>query len=177
MNIVTKIFKAFRSISLNNPNGSRKELMTSFREKVLADSDMIGTLIDAEYERLARQWQPVETSPGNIVLAATASKTRQVVNTIEKRERAVEQRNAKARVAAAIRPFIWFEMQMPNGKKLRHCTGAELKRFGGIFLEISRHLKPSQVVDRHLEEKDIRNIAARLGGTKGRSTSGVELHA
>lgn len=50
---------------------------------------------------------------------------------------------------------------MPNGKALRHATGAECASAGGFYAEIGKHLKATQVVDKHMSEANLQDIRAR----------------
>lgn len=162
MNVATKVFEAFRRAMLTDPRAARKEAADRFYADIIADPTQVRSVIDAEFYRLAAQWEAREIGPGNHTLAGTPTTTRRAMTAVQRAESKARTASVQAEMAATIRPFIWLEMEMPNGKKLRHCTGAELARFGGAFLEMSKHLKPSEVVDRHLSEADLRSIYSRF---------------
>jgi hypothetical protein len=168
MNIMSEIFEIFRRVMLADPKAARKDAADRFYAEVVTDKARVRAIIDAEFYRLAAQWEPKEIGPGNHTLAGTPATARRAVTTADRATSAARIAKVREELVASIRPFIWLEMEMPNGKKLRHCTGAELAKFGGAFLEMSKHLKPTQVVDRHLSEADLRAIYSRFNGSSKR---------
>jgi hypothetical protein len=166
VNVVSKIFDAFRRAILADPKAARKEAADRFYAEIIADPEKVRSLIDAEFYRLAAQWEAKEIGPGNHTLTGTPATTRRAVTVADRAASKARVAKVQEELAASIRPFIWLEMEMPNGKKLRHCTGAELAKFGGAFTEMSKHLKPTQVVDRHLSEADLRAIYSRFNSGK-----------
>jgi hypothetical protein len=176
----TKLFDAAINAIRNNPDSSRKKQFDDFWETIRSDTGYFKSLAEDYFYAQAKSWEAKEGDNGSLNIVGTPSKERQVISDEKRREAAAEraERNERAQeeLAAKIRPFIWFEMEMPNGKKLRHCTGAELSKFGGIFTELSTHLKPTERLDSKLGEMDIRNIASRFDGSKRRSAS-RDLHA
>jgi hypothetical protein len=171
------LFDAFLNALKRNPESSRKEAFEAFLETVRSDPAYIVALADDYFYRMEAQWRNQQDArTGSYSVVATPAKQRRAEVAASKDRIA----KAKEELAEKIRPFIWLEMEMPNGKKLRHCTGAELAQFGGAFLAISKELKPNQVVDKHLSEQDIRNIASRFrpgGGGKRRPSAQPELRA
>lgn len=162
MNTITKIREIFRRAMMADPKSSRKEASDRFYAEISKDPANIRAIVDAEFYRLAAQYDPHEISPGNYTLVGTPAAAGRAVTAAERAASKARVAKVQEELAASIRPFIWLEMEMPNGKKLRHCTGAELAKFGGAFLEMSKHLKPTQVVDRHLSEADLRSIYSRF---------------
>jgi hypothetical protein len=179
MNTEDKILKAFREAVLADPKESRKSAFNRFYVAVIHEPDLVRAIIEADFYRRAASSQPKEIGPGNYTLAPTPAAARRAATASE---RATDAAASKARIAkaiektaASVRPFVWLKMIMPNGKKLEDCTGAEIGKFGGVFTEIAKRIKPTQVVGRHLTNEDFLNVASRLG--KRRDSRGNELHA
>jgi hypothetical protein len=42
------------------------------------------------------------------------------------------------KAGADIEPIVVLDLIMPNGKRMRDCTGTEMKRFGDLFLRRQR---------------------------------------
>jgi hypothetical protein len=42
---------------------------------------------------------------------------------------------AKTDEAPDIEPIVVLDLIMPNGKRMRDCTGADLKKFGDLLLK------------------------------------------
>lgn len=79
-----------------------------------------------------------------------------------KEDAAALQAEAMRALKANIRDVVLLDIVMPDGKKLRQATGAECRRAGGFYAEIAKHIKATQVVDKHLTEADLQNIRARF---------------
>lgn len=47
---------------------------------------------------------------------------------------------------------------MPNGKPLSQCTGAECKKFGGIFVKIGERVGAKMIVGKVLKEADLQTF-------------------
>lgn len=60
---------------------------------------------------------------------------------------------AKTKISARL-----LDMVMPNGKALRDCTGADVRRFGAGFSSIAKKVKPRQLVGQALTETDLRQM-------------------
>ena len=86
--------------------------------------------------------------------------------------RARQTREATEQVKAAIKNEIehkatvmLLELNMPNGKLLRDCTGAECSKLsskiGGWLLRISKRIKPNQTVGSALTEQEVRDFYAK----------------
>ena len=44
----------------------------------------------------------------------------------------------EVKAGADIEPIVVLDLIMPNGKRMRDCTGAEMKRFGDFLLKRAR---------------------------------------
>jgi hypothetical protein len=60
--------------------------------------------------------------------------------------------------AERVRNIILLDLVEPNGKKLRDCTGAECRAFGGWRIKIADRIGDRGVVGKKLSEQDLRNI-------------------
>jgi hypothetical protein len=61
---------------------------------------------------------------------------------------------AKSRIVEV----VFLNMPMPNGKKLRDCTGAECLKFGGWLAEIGKRCGPRRHVSDVLSEDQVAKI-------------------
>jgi hypothetical protein len=53
---------------------------------------------------------------------------------------------AKTDEAPDIEPIVVLDLIMPNGKRMRDCTGADMKKFGDLLLK--RRQSPAGTADR-----------------------------
>jgi hypothetical protein len=170
------LFDAFRNAMLADPKASRKEAFKHFLETVRSNPSYIDALAEDYFYRMASSWEPQKI--GKDSYSGTPATNARVERSAEKRAEGV-QRVAKAtdELKARIRQVLLLDLTLPNGKRLRDATGAECAKAGGFYTEVARHLKPTQVVDKHMNEKDLRDVWSRYeGGRKGRG-AGAELHA
>jgi hypothetical protein len=79
-----------------------------------------------------------------------------------KRDPAKRQAEARA-VAARIKAEIVLDMLMPNGLKLRFCSGAEVAAFGSAFTRIAQMVGADQLVGEVLIESEARALLAGVG--------------
>jgi response regulator RpfG family c-di-GMP phosphodiesterase len=78
--------------------------------------------------------------------------------TAQKRERAAQ---VRSRVAERVREEaerILLDLEMPNGKLLRDCTGRDCKRFGGWYQRFAEKVGPRKPVGDVLSEQDVRKL-------------------
>jgi len=76
-------------------------------------------------------------------------------------EGAARSATALATIKEKLREVLLLDLVLPNGKTLREATGADCARAGGFYVEVSKHIKPTQVVDKHLTEANLRDIRSR----------------
>lgn len=186
------LFDVFRESMLNNPDGSRKEVQDHFLAVMESDPGYLKMLALDYFERMAavhfvrkdrlghsfartdvsqerndRIRESLVSRSAAPVADAAISTPATVVGDIEAARRKREEASARTASAFAemkekVRNIILLDLVLPNGKQLRHATGSECKKAGGFFTAVSNHLKPSQVVDKHLSEADLQNVRARF---------------
>jgi len=53
---------------------------------------------------------------------------------------------------------LMLNLEMPNGKRMRHCTGAEMEKFGGAFQRIGKKVGKTKTVGSALNEQEVRKL-------------------
>lgn len=157
------LFDAFRKAMLNDPKGSRKDGFKQFLAIVESDPRYLLTLAEDYFDRASASWK-VEKIGNSYSLVGTATAQRRTdVSAVERIEKKKRTAAAIQRGVERLRQVILLDMVLPTGKKLRDSTGAECAKAGGFFSEVARYLKPSEVVDKHLNEAELQNIWSRFG--------------
>lgn len=182
------LFDAFRDAMMANPIGSRKEQMDYFIATMHSDPDYLEKLAIDYFDRMAATWvvtgdeadhafvrTEVSLGKGERISAALTGQKRptysltprhkaaSIVERRQQRETAAKQaQSVGSEMKARLRNMVLLDLELPNGKVLRHATGADCAKAGGFYAEIAKHLKPTQVVDRHLSENDLQNLRARF---------------
>lgn len=154
------LFDTFRAVMMSNPSGSRKELQDEFISRMIDDPDNFAALATDYFERMAAVWTVHADNPASTSFGRTGVSQDKVARMVRRDTAEARQRTMKA--VAALRDTVLLDLVMPNGKLLRDASGADCAKAGGFYAEIAKHLKPTQIVDRHLKEGDLQNIRARF---------------
>lgn len=174
------LFDVFRDSMLANPNGSRKEAMDRFLDAMKADPAYLDMLARDYFERMSAVWTVTGDDTSHVfertgpsvergeriseakVGVARLMSRRSVPPSPEQREASARlQADTIAQFRATVRGAL-LDLAMPDGKQLRHATGADCVKTGGFFAAVGKAIKPTQVVDKHLTEGDLQNIRARF---------------
>lgn len=162
------LFDAFDRAMKSAPDGSRKEQFETFLEMVRSNPAYLEAFATEYFDRMAAQWKIQQIGKSHSLVGTSA---------IERRaENTARVEKAHGELKARVRTILLLDLTLPSGKKLRDSTGAECAKAGGFYTEVSRHLKPTQVVTKHLKEEDLRSIQSRYEGGKRRSAE-MELRA
>ena len=138
-----------------NPAASRNEAFRHFMSEIKSDPDWVEVLAKDYFDRTANSWMPRRTDLG-YVFGRSAKY-------IEQRKALERQTQDSVR---RVTNSILMDLTLPNGKMLRYATGAECVKAGGFYLEVAKHVKSTQVVDKHLTEDDLKNIQLRFVAQK-----------
>jgi hypothetical protein len=169
------LFDAFRSAMLSNPNASRKEAFEHFLETVKSSPAYLDALASDYFHRMEAQWKTEQVGKSVSLVATPATQRRAEISAERRAESVARAAKADDEVKVRFRAILLLDLTLPNGKRLRDATGAECAKAGGFYTEVSRHLKPTQVVDKHLNEAELRNIQTRFEGGKRRPVGKVEV--
>lgn len=154
------LFDTFRDVMMSNPSGSRKELQDEFIARMIADPENFAALATDYFERMAAVWTVHAENPASTSFGRTGVSQDKVARMV--RRDTVEGRQRTMKAVAALRDTVLLDLAMPNGKLLRDANGADCAKAGGFYAEIAKHIKPTQIVDKHLKEGDLQNIRARF---------------
>ncbi len=56
------------------------------------------------------------------------------------------------------RQVLLLNLEMPNGKRMRYCTGAEMERFGDAYRRIASKVGKTKMVGSVLSENEVRSL-------------------
>ena len=150
------LFETFRRAMMFKSDPSRKEVLEKFRADVKNTPALIDDLVTDYFERQSGNWMQTQTSLGR-----SFEKVQH-----DRKESADRNLRAFDDLKSGIRKIILMDLTLPNGKMLRYATGAECVKAGGFYLEVAKHVKSTQVVDKHLTEDDLKNIQLRFVAQK-----------
>lgn len=171
------LWNAFRNAMLSDPDGSRKDAFAHFLQSMQSDPAYLKELAQEYFDRNAAQWK-IEHIGKNVSLVGTAAvQKRAEVSAAKRAENAKIVQERLAEIKATARAVLTLDFVMPNGKRLRDCTGAETERFGGIFSEIARHVKPTQVVGHHINARELANLCQRFEPKRRSGGHEARMHA
>lgn len=157
------LFDTFRKAMISNPKASAKEQFDAFMETVRSDLDRYVVSLGEDYFfRQLKSWQAVEVAPGSFTVAATPSRRHADERAAQTRSEGAARRQREVEsLKSKLRDVLLLDVMMPNGKKARHCTGAELRKAGGFWTEVARHVGSRNILDRKLSEAELHNVRER----------------
>lgn len=138
-------------IIAESPNGPLSKWRSAFREAIRADDDYFNAVCDYAFDNSVKAIQEAQSRE-----APSATK---VAERAEKR--AVEAREHAERVQSIKDQIILLNQEMPNGKRMRYCTGREMATFGAGYQRIAKMVGPNAMVGSKLNEQQVRK-AMRL---------------
>jgi hypothetical protein len=80
------------------------------------------------------------------------------VRDTEKHTRVAQIRNRLTEHVREEAERILLDLEMPNGKPLRDCTGRDCARFGGWYQRLADRVGPRKLVGNVLSEQDVRKF-------------------
>ena len=101
------------------------------------------------------------------LMAAGEYAVMQTLNTMHARHRSSPVSSQQRAQASAERQTIvenikqqimLLNLEMPNGKRMRWCTGAEMEKFGGAFSRIGKKVGKSKTVGQVLSEEQVKSL-------------------
>lgn len=129
------------------PDESREELEARY----LAKTEMVPKLIEEALRRaFDNDWKEIQksTKPRSPRPVASEIPAEVVAATVER-----------------IKAIVLLDLVQPNGKKLRDCTGADIRAFEAQmpswFKAIAAKVKPDQIVGKVLTEDDVWKVAPK----------------
>jgi len=150
------IFDVLREIKAENPNAKRSKIDRLYIEAILDDRYLARSFIKTYLphvhgivEKEARKEKKREESEREGADESTERRDEQPTGeTMPRMAEAVPAATAAAtEVAAAedLARFV-FDLEMPNKKKLRDCTGEEVGKFGASFTKLASIVKPHEII-------------------------------
>jgi len=153
------LFDLFKNAMLENPSASRRDALAAFTKAARGDA-YFKQLAEDYFYRMAARFEPVQTKHGVTLEPTPMARKRAEVAASRKAEseRLGEAAYKKTKAELSV---VLLDLPLPDGTRLRQATGAKLAKCEGFFRAVGQALKPTQVVDRHLSEDDLKNIRAR----------------
>jgi hypothetical protein len=132
------------------PNQGKEAHKAAFRKLITSAGyeDFIEAVID--------EWQAIKYSTA--FRAANPPSIQEIREKTQKRINRRKERLATIEKAKTLIQGNLLDLTMPNGKKLRDCTGADCAHFSGWQGRIAAKVKPTQKVGKVLNESAVRAI-------------------
>ena len=129
-----------------NPQSTEDRLVQLYAERMKADDDLLQAT--AEYA--------VINALNSMERKAPAASTSRPAPAPQ--ERAARAQEVEKMVSSIKEQITLLNMEMPNGKRMRWCTGAEMMKFGGAFTKIGKKVGSTKNVGTVLDEKQVRAL-------------------
>jgi len=155
------LFDVFRDAMERKPSASRKEALDQFVAAMKSDPKYLEDLATDYFHRMSAAWTVRDEKHG-YSFGRVVEPSVKIEDARTKRAASAERTaTALETLKAKIRDVILLDQILPNGVAVRHATGAEMAKAGGYYAEVAKHIKPTEVVDRHLSEANLQDISAR----------------
>ncbi len=125
----------------SNPKATEDRLIKLFAERMREDDELLNAA--AEYAVI------------NAVNSIARASERPPAKPEERAARAEQQ---TALVENIKEQVMLLNLEMPNGKRMRWCTGAEMTKFGGAFTKIGKKIGATKIVGQEMDEKQVRQL-------------------
>lgn len=87
---------------------------------------------------------------------------RKIVDPVERKTQRADLKKAADLVVENIKEqILLLNQEMPNGKRLRFCSGAEVAKFGAGYSKIAKKVGPTKLVGAVLSEPEVRGYLGR----------------
>lgn len=160
--MIKPLLDVFRISMLNRIDGSRKEARDHYIAQVMSEPAYFEILVGADFDRKAAAMPIRKIKTGHTFRRAKATLA-SIEDKLKNRAKNAREPSASlSKLKAEIKDYILLNLTLPDGKLLRNATGAECKRAGGWFNAVGACIKPTQVVDKHMTEDNLRDIRARF---------------
>jgi soluble cytochrome b562 len=137
-------------LRVEHPRASREKINAMLAVAAREDDDLLEAM--AEY-------------CGNNTQNAIEQSERRRASTV--RPTPQEAAETKAEVRATVEnikaQILLLNLEMPNGKRMRYCTGAEMEKFGAGYRAIARKVGKTKRVGEVLDEKGVQALMAKVG--------------
>ena len=134
-----------REIKTSNPKANHSTLVRLLAERMSEEDDVLKAAADYIVKNCED------------ALAGYAQRERKTT-TPEERAKVAEQIENTAE--AIKNQILLLNLEMPNGKRLRNCTGREIGQFGAAYQRIAKRVGPTKLVGTVLDEAGVRKLMA-----------------
>lgn len=133
-------------IVTSNPQATDRALLEKFVNSLRDDDDYFLAAAEYAFDNALRALRREQSQPTAIQKAKLAE---------QKAKDAVARAKLVARIKSKV---LLLSMVMPNGKKLRDCSGEECAHFGGWYRRIASEIGPTKLVGEVLSEQQVRAL-------------------
>ena len=142
--------EVLRGVMKQSPGASEKEVHDAVKEAVFED----WRYLEAIYEYwFTNNYRAFEVHSSDHSVSVTARKRARAL-------RAKLRKHIGKRHVAFVHGIL-MDMELSCGKLLRDATGSDLDKETGFLAEVRKHVKPLQVVGKHLTEEQLDSLWRR----------------
>lgn len=124
------------------PQAGMDEIIRRFHERASAEPDYLNACV--EYA-VMNTWNNMEK-----LLRHSIQRTAPIL--------AAQRQELASKVQSFTEQIMLLNLEMPNGKRMRWCTGAEMEKFGTRYQQIAKKVGKTKTVGQVLTEDQIKAI-------------------
>lgn len=129
-----------------NDAADEARIRREFRERVKDDNEYFLAVADYAFDAA---WRALTTHRNSPTAEDRALKAERV---------AADAKEYARKVASIKDQVMLLNLEMPNGKRMRFCTGSEMAEFGKAYTKIAKRVGSTKLVGSVLSEQDVRRL-------------------
>jgi hypothetical protein len=138
----TSIRVIYAEIKASKPKAEHNTLVKLLGERMREDDDAL--MAAADY--VATNCEEAEIGYAKRRQQSTPEKRAEVAKQIENTAEAIKNQ------------ILLLNLEMPNGKRMRYCTGREVGQFGSAYQRIAKRVGATKLVGAVLDEAGVRKL-------------------
>jgi hypothetical protein len=153
----------FRRLREENPRASKAALQALFMTEYLRDDDLMEAAGIRVFGNDWSSWHGQQDEDAEPQSQPRSVPARQQQDVRQRQSAPVVPRPRRdpavaAALVASIRTTILLDLLMPNGKRLRDCTGTECSQAGGWLVQVGTRIGSDGIVGERMSEAELRDL-------------------
>ena len=141
-----------QTIIEKNPGASEEKIYQLFWQEIEDDKELllacVSYWLDLNYRAILRG-EDKKDVPQKTGRSSADSRTKtSSTDVAEKLQRRIKHETE----------LLLLDLIAPNGKQLGDCTGSQCKTFGGLYIQIAKHVPPNKTVRSVLSEQNVQKL-------------------
>lgn len=157
----------------DNPRKSEFEIREIVRTGVMSKAPMLAEIFEYWFNNMFRRYERRDDGRGSTAViplkprrakAPSASASKRAAAAAKKARERVAAKKAELKTTSEVKESFERSLMnhvLPDGSLLKYATVAQCRNWGGWLSDITKGMKPNEVIGKHLDEKSLRAVYNR----------------